>query len=240
MATPDALAQWMETRRKVDWAQCGAQVGGREGPVTPAVDGFVRWVEGPVRERDPVRARRLSTALALARADAETGAALTPAVLAGWQRHVLNAPEVPFREGDAFAKGGRERYGLGADTWVDFARCLSESGDPDVPLAARAARAYLDVAFFHPFADGNGRSALLALGFVLHREKVGLDQVGPLPMARYADDPEGAADFAALVAVLIRETARRSGRRDGHGHGNGGEGGHGGHGSQPGRTSPAS
>ncbi|MEU0059386.1 Fic family protein [Streptomyces sp. NPDC006334] len=30
-------------------------------------------------------------------------------------------------------------------------------------MAARAARAYLDVAFFHPFTDGNARTALLTL-----------------------------------------------------------------------------
>ncbi|MET7621918.1 hypothetical protein [Streptomyces sp. NPDC005408] len=34
--------------------------------------------------------------------------------------------------------------------------------------------AYLDVCFFHPFGDGNARSAFLALIFVLDREGVAL------------------------------------------------------------------
>ncbi|WP_189299499.1 Fic family protein [Streptomyces albospinus] len=63
------------------------------------------------------------------------------------------------------------------------------------PLAARAARTYLDIAFFHPFADGNGHSALLALTFVLAWEGVILGEVGPLQVTRYADDPAGAADL---------------------------------------------
>ncbi|MGW1544243.1 Fic family protein [Streptomyces sp. NPDC002309] len=38
---------------------------------------------------------------------------------------------------------------------------MRESADRRVPLVSRAARAYLDVAFFHPFPDGNARLAML-------------------------------------------------------------------------------
>jgi fido (protein-threonine AMPylation protein) len=79
-----------------------------------------------------------------------------------------------------------------------------------VALAARAARAYLDVAFFHPFTDGNGRAALLTLTFVLAREGVVLGEVGPLRTTRYVDDPAGAADLAVLVGILIRTARRRA------------------------------
>ncbi|MEV8090717.1 Fic family protein [Streptomyces nigra] len=48
---------------------------------------------------------------------------------------------------------------------------------PTLPLTARAARAYLDICFFHPFDDGNARSALLTLPFVLAGEDVALDSV---------------------------------------------------------------
>ncbi|WP_324610562.1 MULTISPECIES: Fic family protein [unclassified Streptomyces] len=48
---------------------------------------------------------------------------------------------------------------------------------PALPLTARAARAYLDICFFHPFDDGNARAALLTLLFVLARESVALDSV---------------------------------------------------------------
>ncbi|MFF7205426.1 hypothetical protein [Streptomyces sp. NPDC008141] len=121
-------------------------------------------------------------------------------------------PEVLFRRGDAFAKGGRERYALTAHTQCDFEQCLRGSADPRVPLASRAARAYLDVAFFHPFPDDNARLAMLALAYVLELEGVRLDQVGPLQTTRYADDDAGAADLAALVFVLIRLTHQRATR----------------------------
>lgn len=109
----------------------------------------------------------------------------------------------------AFAKGGRERYGLAPDTRARFERCLSESTQPDLPLPARAARTYLDILFFHPFQDGNARAALLALAFVLAREGVPLDQVHPLHTTRWADDTEGATDLAVLLAILITATERR-------------------------------
>ncbi|MFI9588541.1 Fic family protein [Streptomyces sp. NPDC052236] len=88
-------------------------------------------------------------------------------------------PEVSFRQGDAFAKGGRERYALTPHPQWDFEQCLRDSADLRVPLASRAARAYLDVAFFHPFTDGNARLAMLTLAHVLELEKVRLDQTGP-------------------------------------------------------------
>ncbi|MGW1547826.1 Fic family protein [Streptomyces sp. NPDC002346] len=55
--------------------------------------------------------------------------------------------------------------------------CLAQATDPALPLNARAARAYLDVCFFHPFEDGNARSAFLTLTYLLAREGIALDQV---------------------------------------------------------------
>lgn len=150
------------------------------------------------------------SALARSRADAALERPLTCELLAEWQRLVLGLPEVRFRPGDAFAKGGRERYGLTPHTRRNFQDCLREAADPRVPLASRAARVYLDVAFFHPFPDGNARLAMLTLAYVLELEGVRLDQVGPLQTTRYADDPAGAADLAALVRVLIRSAHRRT------------------------------
>ncbi|WP_377273355.1 hypothetical protein [Peterkaempfera sp. SMS 1(5)a] len=167
-------------------------------------DGFRAWCEGPVRRRDPVRAERLLAAHTLARADAAGRAPLDFALLAAWQCEVLGEAHAPFRTNDAYAKAGRERYGLTSRIQADFAACLREATDPDVPLAARAARAYLDVAFFHPLADGNARAALLTLVHVLAREDIVLPEVGPLQTTRYADDRAGAADLATLVGVLNR------------------------------------
>lgn len=208
-ADTDALATWCQVRQRVDWARIGT-ADDVTGPVTPSVDGFVAWCQGPVRRRDPRRAERLLTAYASVRADAARNTPLAFEPLADRQCLLLGTAEAPFRTGDAYAKGGRERYGLTARTEADFARCLRESEEAGVPLAARAARVCLDVAFFHPFADGNARAALLALVHVLAREGVVLGEVGPLQITRYADDPAGAADLAVLVGILIRATRRRA------------------------------
>ncbi|MFI8255007.1 hypothetical protein [Streptomyces filamentosus] len=199
MTATDSLSVWLHVRREVDWP-CAPTL--QRFP--PNRDGFRFWCEGPVRLRDPLRAERLLAAHALAREDAERRTPLDFALLAGWQREVLAATEAPFRVSDAYAKAGRERYGLTSRTQADFDSCLRETNDPDLPLAARAARAYLDVAFFPPFTDGNARAALLALVHALAREDIVLPEVGPLQTTRYADDPVGAADLAALVGVLNR------------------------------------
>lgn len=199
MTVTDSLSVWLRVRREVDW-QCAPAL--QRTP--PGRDGFRSWCEGPVCRRDPIRARRLLAAYALAREDAARRSPLDFALLARWQREILPATGAPFRVSDAYAKDGRERYGLTLHTQADFDSCLRETTDPDIPLAARAARAYLDVAFFHPFTDGNARAALLTLVHVLAREDVVLPDVGPLQTTRYADDPAGAADLAALIGVLNR------------------------------------
>ncbi|GHE26633.1 Fic family protein [Streptomyces hydrogenans] len=205
----DALAAWGRIRNEIDWTSAAGEA---TAPVAPLVDGFVIWCREGSRSADPARGRRLLAALTRSRTDASHGLPLTCTLLTGWQQLVLGIPGVRFRQGDAFAKGGRERYALTSHTQNDFERCLRDSADPRVPLAARAARAYLDVAFFHPFPDGNARLAMLTLAYVLELEGVRLDHVGPLQTTRYADDDAGAADLAALVLVLIRSTHQRATR----------------------------
>ncbi|MFE3902825.1 Fic family protein [Streptomyces sp. NPDC059153] len=199
MTATDSLSVWLRVRREADWQRAPALQ-----RIPPDRDGFRSWCEGPVRQRDPIRAERLLAAYALAREDAVRRTPLDFVLLAGWQREVLAAPGAPFRVSDAYAKAGRERYGLTPRTQADFDSCLHETTDPNIPLAARAARAYLDVAFFHPFTDGNARAALLTLVHVLAREEIVLPEVGPLQTTRYADDLAGAADLATLIGVLNR------------------------------------
>lgn len=199
MTATDSLSVWLRVRREVDWQRAPALE-----RVPPGRDGFRSWCEGPVRRRDPHRAERLLAAYALAREDAARRTPLDFALLARWQREILGATLAPFRVSDAYAKAGRERYGLTSHTRADFDACLRGTTDPDVPPAARAARAYLDVAFFHPFTDGNARAALVTLVHVLAREDIVLPEVGPLQTTRYADDPAGAADLADLVGLLNR------------------------------------
>ncbi|MGW1818774.1 Fic family protein [Streptomyces sp. NPDC002125] len=203
MTATDSLSVWLRVRREADWQHAPALQ-----RVPADRDGFRCWCEGPVRRRDPFRAERLLSAHALALEDAARRTPLDFALLARWQREVLAVTEAPFRVSDAYAKAGRERYGLTSRTRADFDSCLREATEPDLPPAARAARAYLDVAFFHPFTDGNARSAMLTLVHVLAREDIVLPEVGPLQTTRYADDPAGAADLADLIGVLNRRRNR--------------------------------
>ncbi|MFF3336260.1 Fic family protein [Streptomyces sp. NPDC002888] len=205
--TADALAAWCRVRNQIDWTSA---VGETPAPVEATVDGLGNWCDAQGRSSNPARADRLLAALAQSRADASHKRPLTLALLAEWQRLVLGVPEVPFRQGDAFAKGGRERYARTPHTQRDFEHCLRDSADLRVPLASRAARVYLDVAFFHPFTDGNARLAMLTLAYVLELEGVRLNETGPLQTTRYADDAAGAADLAVLVSVLIRSTHHRT------------------------------
>lgn len=193
------------------WADVRHGLGWPAGPVRGRRDGIEDRIAKVEYARDPARARRLSAAYELMRDDAAADQVLDFDRLAAWQRAVLGVTAAPFRDAPAFAKGGRERYGLDAQTPERFAQCLADSGNRDVPVAARAARVYLDVCFFHPFADGNARSALLASAFVLAKDGVVLDEVGPIAQVwRRADDAEGAAGFADLVVALIEGARRRS------------------------------
>ncbi|CAL9324968.1 Fic family protein [Streptomyces sp. SudanB91_2054] len=202
----DSLADWLLIRPEISWPSWrGAS------PVSgaPARDGFRSFFMATRGGRDSGGTARVLNALDVAFADAEQGRPLAFTLMAKWQRTVLGHDLVGFRTMPAFAKGGRERYGLAPDTQALFEHCLSESVQPNLPLPSRAARAYLDILFFHPFEDGNARAAMLALAFVLAREGVHLDQVHPLQTTRWADDAEGAADLARLLGVLITAAERR-------------------------------
>lgn len=214
---PDHLAVWLDTRERVPWRDVVPHLA---APVRALRDGFAEHTQSlaAARPDGPLRAHRLQRAQAEVRTAAAGCVRLTPALLARWNQTTLGIETADFRCGPAFAKDGRERYALTVDTPARFAACLAqaEAADTDaaVPAAARAARAYLDVAFFHPFADGNARLAGLVLQFVLLREEIELDDTALLfTLARRADDAEGAADLARLVHGLANATARRHARR---------------------------
>jgi hypothetical protein len=207
----DSLDDWLLIRPKISWP-AWRSAGLTSG--APTHDGFQSSCTATRGERDTAGTAQMPTSLDMAFADARLGRPLTFALMAKWQRAVLGHDRVGFRTLPAFAKGGRERYGLAPDTQALFEHCLSESSRAAAPpLPSRAARTYLDVLFFHPFEDGNARAAMLALVFVLAREGVRLDQVTPLRTTRWADDAEGAADLAALLAILITAAERRSSHR---------------------------
>ena len=209
--TTDHLARWREVRSQVPWHDVHHGAAWPGTPVRARRDGICYRITTMEHARDPHRAQRLMAAYTQVRADAAADRTLDFGLLARWQRTVLGVDRTAFRQGPAFAKAGRERYGLHADTPRLFEAALAQSRETWTPVAARAARAYLDVCFFHPFADGNARSALLTLAFVLGQADIVLDQVGPLAqLQRPADDVQSAKSTADLVVSLIENTRRRS------------------------------
>ncbi|MFB9370356.1 Fic family protein [Kitasatospora albolonga] len=203
---PDHLERWIAVRESVPWP--AREDGADTGKVVPARDGAAEEFRSFDAAVDPARATGLLTALDLVRADAGRGAVLDFELLRGWQQHVLGTPEPPnLRTHPAFAKDGEERYGIGPDTRSHLDTCLAQAADNRRSPAARAARAYLDVCFFHPFDDGNARAALLALLFVLAREGITLDSV--LFIRRFslrADDPQDALSLCRTVEFQIAQS----------------------------------
>lgn len=203
-AERDALAGWLAVRAVARWDTPS------HGSRAPSQrDGHREYIEKQERARDPERAARMLEALALARASAGRGEPLDFERLAAWQCVVLGRAEVRFRTGDAFAKGGRERYPLAEGTRADFAACLAEANASGPAPLARAARAYLDVCFFHPFDDGNARAARLAMDHVLTRAGLTLCAAEPLfVVSRSALDHGGVGSFLHLVSYLAARHER--------------------------------
>jgi hypothetical protein len=194
----DALTEWRRTRR------APLDDGWFRGPQqTVRADGHLAWIEGAERRRDPTRATHMREALAHCRASARAGEPLDFAALASWQELVLDRAGVNFRSLEAYAKAGRERYSVTAETQELFERALAEANDRAVCATTRAARVYLDVCFFHPFDDGNGRAARLALDHVLTTAGLALHAAEPLfVISRLADDVHGLRAFARAVHTL--------------------------------------
>lgn len=201
---PDQLTIWQRVREQVRWRTVVPHL---HTPVLAIRDGFAGHAAiGEDRRRQSL----LLAAYDDVRNAAATGADLTPHLTARWNGMLRGIPAAGFRQGAAFAKNGRDRYGLHADTRQRYKSDLLEVTDSTIPATARAARAYLDVAFFHPYDDGNARLAGLVLHFVLLRARIELDEVRPLlTIVRRADDPEGAAGFARMAHGIATATHRR-------------------------------
>lgn len=119
------------------------------------------------------------------------------------QRLVLDG-DARLRSRDAYAHAGRERYGTPHDLRDALEACLAEAESPGLPAVHRAARAYLDVCFFHPFADGNARAARLAFDHVLMRAGVALHSVEPVfLLPRRATDPQVLWETAYVAGLLV-------------------------------------
>ncbi|WP_460063147.1 hypothetical protein [Streptomyces sp. YKOK-I1] len=65
----------------------------------------------------------------------------------------------------------------------------------------------MEACFFHPFEDGNARSAFLTLVFVLAREGIALDHVALLRRVSFhADAPQDGLILARYIDSHLTET----------------------------------
>ena len=199
----DSTSDWLNIRSKVSGmssrltAKALSQL-----PTCPDV--HLAFIEAVDATRDLIRAQRMKHALAVCRKAAKEAGPLTLDHLLDWQRHLMNiVGKWTFRQHDAYAKQGRERYPLhfgdGQSAQERFIKLLEEANSTE-PVALRASRAYLDVLFFHPLDDGNSRLARLVFDFILTRENVAMGSVdGIFLFARSARDVVGAQRLVKLV-----------------------------------------
>lgn len=135
------------------------------------------------------RATRMHQAWDLLREKAQSGAVLEWELLRSAQSIVLGH-EANFRQGTAFAKGGAEEYFFSPRLENMFIERLPLANEVRRPPVTAAVVLYLDVCFFHPFEDGNGRLGRLALAFVALRaglQVVSFDFVRPISAGDLAD-----------------------------------------------------
>ncbi|KAH3766879.1 Fic family protein [Pelomyxa schiedti] len=199
--TVDSLAAWLAIRNSFAWAPPNKLF------LPSRRDGQTEYITTHDTKRDPARATNMLAALAQERDASARGLSLSFELIGTWQQTLLGSPSVPkFRTTDAFAKSGEERYPFTSSTVTEFQSALQQS-ESDIARGAVvcAARAYLDVCFFHPFEDGNSRCARLVLDFILRKNGLTVDNMEPLIVPWYASDPNVPLSFLqALVSVCFK------------------------------------
>jgi hypothetical protein len=208
MAPREALVPHLLATLRVDWGRPPDDVARLLGQVdaapwreTGAHEAYLDEVDAPAHG-DPAREARYRAGLAEVRALADAGAALEWEAMQRVQAAVLGAPAA-FRDGPAFARGGDETYAWFAGVEAMFRRKVAVDGADGAHALVKACRLYLDVIFFHPFADGNARAARLWLEFLLRRARVPTP-----PLADLVRLPK-VAGSPALPWTFVRLAAKR-------------------------------
>jgi hypothetical protein len=162
-----------------------------------------RYALGPdgTLRADAARTERYLDAIEMVDTLAEDGMVLSWALMRRVQAAVLGQP-CAFRTGDAFAWDGAVRYG----TWPHARHTFATKVHCDAlevlhPVLA-ACRAYLDVVYFHPFADGNARAARLAMQLMLCANGIAMPDVTQLQ--RVPKRPGDARRYWTFVHVAAR------------------------------------
>ncbi len=201
----DALRAHLDATASIDWATPSPDLAARLATLVPKRSGrdpHLEYIESFDLPRGEERATRMRLALDRARADARSSLSLDWPLLRSWQVLVLGR-EAGFRAGPAHARAGVETYGHWPTLEAEFARKLeSNARESGVHPVAAAARAYLDLCFFHPFEDGNARAARLAFDYWLTRGGLAMGHVRLLFAApRVAGRRDG---YLAFLQSIVR------------------------------------
>lgn len=206
----EALLPHLQTSLEMDWEHPPATVA--ERLCTPAfretrAQERYQEIDGLAHGDDATREARFAAALEHARAVADGAQAMTFDVLTEIQARVLGR-EAPVRSQPALAKGGAEVY-----AWFRFldplvtAKVAADLQDRCHPIV-RAARLYLDLIYTHPFDDGNGRAARLALELVLRRAGLPTPDLEPVERCpKQAGVAERYWEFVVQIADGVRRAS---------------------------------
>jgi Fic/DOC family len=220
MASTEMLVPHLRATLALDWSfpalrpllQAAGAVPFRE---THAQEAYLAEHDAPAHGNDAARSARYLAALRRVRELADAREPLTWPRLCEIQALVPGAPAA-FRTGDAFAHCGAHRYLWAADLEGLFRRKVEADARGGCDPVARAVRLYLDIAYFHPFPDGNARAARLGLEWALRAARRPTPALAPLVMLPKA--PGDAASYERCVRVvasgIVRLGRAEEGRRE--------------------------
>jgi len=158
---------------------------------TRAQEAYLAGHDTPAHGGDTAREARFLSALARVRALADALEPLT------WARLV-----------EAFARGGAHRYLYSPELEEMFTRKVEADGRDGCHPVAQAVRLYLDLAFFHPFEDGNARAARLWFEYALRRARLPTPPLAPWVLR--PKRPGDVEHYGQLVRFAARSVARQS------------------------------
>lgn len=166
---------------------------------------YCRRFDWPQHAGDPDRNARYAATIPMVRTSAATAMALDWSLLCRFQALLLGTASESYRRGPAYALNGQQKYGMfsGQDRLV-AAKIESDAADGAHPLL-KAVRLWLDMIYVHPFRDGNGRAARLAVDFLCTRHCIALPDLAILAATKpEAGDGQDYWRFAlqALISTV--------------------------------------
>ena len=204
----DCVALHVKAAKALPWATLAADwpAASADSQGLPAVDALhAAYVERYATLRAGERTAQILTAIRAVAERAQAGEAVSWDGLRRLQAIVLDQAHVGFRAQPAHANSRMETYGCHPKLEAAFVRKLASDAAEELHPLLHACRLYLDVRFFHPFADGNGAAARLALQWALQQGGVRLPELTPLfQLPVHPGDLDEYRALCDLAASLLR------------------------------------